>query len=150
MSPPVTSPEVRFWRFVHPEPLSGCWLWSGAISNEGYGRFRFGVRGSKQGMAHRFAYELLVGPIPQGLQLDHLCRTPACVNPAHLEPVTGRENLLRGDTFQARNAAKTSCVHGHPFDERNTEWRPTGGRACRECRRRKVQAARQRLREKVA
>jgi hypothetical protein len=80
----------RFWARVHHD--DGCWMWTGTL-NKGYGMFSFG---GKTRRAHRFAYEALVGPIPEGLALDHLCRNPACVNPAHLEPVTWRENVYRG------------------------------------------------------
>jgi hypothetical protein len=87
--------------------------------------------------AHRFAYELLVGPIPEGLELDHLCRNHACVNPAHLEPVIHVENIRRGDTdAQGRcNRDKTHCPAGHPLDEANTYHNPHGWRACRTCNR---------------
>jgi hypothetical protein len=83
--------------------------------------------------AHRYAYELLVGPIASGLVLDHLCRNPGCVNPKHLEPVTDRENTRRGISSAAENAKKTHCYRGHPFDERNTYVNLKGKRACREC-----------------
>jgi hypothetical protein len=83
---------------------------------------------------HRVAYELLVGPIPEGLELDHLCRNTRCVNPEHLEPVTGRENLMRAvSSWAAKNAAKTHCPQGHPYDEENTKVKRDGGRACRAC-----------------
>jgi HNH endonuclease len=79
-------------------------------------------------------YRLLVGPVPEGLELDHLCRNRACVNPAHLEPVSHRENVLRGASFAAINAVKTHCIHdGHPFDDVNTIVRPEGRRGCRAC-----------------
>ena len=86
----------------------------------------------KNRLAHRVMYELVCGPIPQGLQLDHLCRNRPCFNPNHLEPVTCKENLLRGQTAAAINASKTHCKRGHPFDADNTLLVP-GGRACREC-----------------
>jgi hypothetical protein len=85
-------------------------------------------------LAHRFVYEQLGGLIPPGLQLDHRCRLRACVNPAHLEPVTARENLLRGATVTAANAAKTHCHAGHVFDDENT-YRRGEWRYCRPCRR---------------
>lgn len=90
-----TSPlEARFWPKVNK--TDSCWLWTGAKTGAGYGMIREVGHGGKMLMAHRVAYELLVGPIPEGLFLDHLCRTPLCVNPAHLEPVTCRENMRRG------------------------------------------------------
>ena len=105
---------TRFWLKV--EKTEGCWLWTAYRRPDGYGQFRVGSRMVK---AHRFAYELLVGPIPDGRETDHLCRVRHCVNPAHLEPVTHRENTLRGDTPAARNAAKTHCPQGHPLAEGN-------------------------------
>jgi hypothetical protein len=85
----------RFWDKVQDRPKGeGCWLWEGAINSQGYGNFWDGVRFVK---AHRFAYECLIGEIPEGLTIDHLCRVRHCVNPSHLEPVTMRENFLRGD-----------------------------------------------------
>lgn len=86
-----------------------------------------------QKQAHRVAYELLIGPIAAGLELDHLCRTHACVNPAHLEPVTGQVNLLRGVGFPATNAAKTHCPQGHEYTAENTYWSKKGQRGCRAC-----------------
>lgn len=119
----------RFWPRVD---MSGdCWLWTGPPDRDGYGKFT--VTGSQRAFAHRFAYEQLVGPIPDGLQLDHLCRVPACVRPEHLEPVTCRENLLRGKTMAAARAAQTECHRGHPFDEKNTYVNKYGHRSCRLC-----------------
>ncbi|MEV4271931.1 HNH endonuclease signature motif containing protein [Micromonospora aurantiaca (nom. illeg.)] len=83
--------------------------------------------------AHRIAYEMKRGPVPDGLELDHLCRNRRCVRPAHLEPVTRRTNLLRGETIPARLAERTHCRHGHEFTPENTyQWR--GSRFCRTCR----------------
>lgn len=111
--------------------LGPCWLWPGYLAKGGYAK---GALGGRRGMIHRLAYELLVGPIPQGLTLDHLCRVRRCVNPAHLEPVTMAENLHRGNTLPAINAAKTHCPSGHPYDVENTYVNPsTGRRTCRAC-----------------
>lgn len=115
----------------------GCWEWTAARSASGYGQFT--IASGKARRAHRVVYELLAGPIPAGLELDHLCRNRACVRPDHLEPVTGRENKLRGDTVNARNAAKTECVHGHPFEGENLYVTIAGHRGCRACDREKRQ-----------
>lgn len=105
-----------------------CWEWLGGHNRAGYS-----ILGGL--LVHRAVYELLVGPIPRGLGLDHLCRNRACCNPAHLEPVTHRVNVMRGVSFSARNALLTHCAHGHAFDEANTYYRPRGGRGCRACTR---------------
>ncbi len=113
-----------------------CWRWRGASDPKGYGRVGRMINGKAvTKLAHRVVYEAWVGAIPEGLQLDHLCRNHACVNPDHLEPVTQRENLLRGDTITARNAAKTHCLRGHEFTSDNTYVRPGGKRNCRTCMR---------------
>lgn len=125
------TPEERFWAKVDRRGPTDCWVWTGAKSN-GYGQLR---NMGKLVQAHRFAYEVEVGPIPDGFELDHLCRNRACVNPAHLEPVDHRTNVLRGVGPSAVHAQKTSCVHGHPFDEANTRLRPNGKRECRACHR---------------
>ncbi len=129
--PKPRPPIDRFLAKVDKQ-ADGCWLWTGFLHSNGYATFYTGTR--KQ-MAHRFAYEYYVGPIPDGLQLDHLCRVRSCVNPEHVEPVTSRTNLLRGHTVTAAHAAKTECPQGHPFDEVNTYIHPTGSRRCRECMR---------------
>jgi HNH endonuclease len=90
----------------------GCWLWRGYVSKStGYGGL--GIRGL---LAHRLIYEELIGPIPKGLQIDHLCRVRRCVNPWHLEPVTRKVNILRGEGRAALNARKTACPKGHAYD----------------------------------
>lgn len=119
----------RFWPKV--EKTATCWLWRGALSTWGYGRIKGNDRRILQ--AHRVAYELAVGPIQDGLDLDHLCRVRACVNPAHLEPVTRRVNLLRGETIVAREATATRCTNGHTFDAANTYLTRRGQRHCRAC-----------------
>ncbi len=121
----------RFWAKV--EKSDGCWTWTGA-NYIGYGQISEGGRDGRLLKAHRVAYELLVGPIPDGLDLDHLCRNPSCVNPAHLEPVTHRENLRRGMGLVGINARATHCKNGHPFDEANTYHPRRGGRDCRRCK----------------
>lgn len=118
---------------------NGCWEWTGCITKGergGYGRISIGNR--KLALAHRVAYELYVGPIPEGLTLDHLCRVRHCVNPTHLEPVTQRENCLRGESRAARHARQTHCVHGHPLSGDNLYTYPNGRRkrACLTCIRR--------------
>lgn len=101
----------RFDRKIMPEPMSGCWIWLGSWNFGGYGQVRIARRA--QG-AHRAIYTLLRGPIPDGLDLDHLCRTRACVNPQHLQPVTRQINLLRGE-----RANPTHCKAGHPLIREN-------------------------------
>lgn len=116
---------------------SGCWLWRGVTTHDGYGRIYVARVDGKQvqRMAHRVAYEAFIGPIPPSLTLDHLCRVRACVNPAHLEPVTQRENLNRSPlVMSAVNGAKTHCPQGHAYDEANTYTKLRNGRPIRTCR----------------
>lgn len=127
MSLPKSDPIVRFWSSI--EQTETCWLWKAYRDRDGYGVL---TCRPKYMRAHRFAYELLIGPIPEGLQLDHLCRIRHCVNPKHLEPVTSRVNSLRGRTLQAINAAKTHCPQGHPYDAENTRFY-AGRRFCHTC-----------------
>lgn len=130
---PKPLPE-RFWPKV--QKTGSCWLWLGALHpTAGYGRIRLAGRGAPTVPAHRVAYELLVGPIPDGLVLDHLCRNRGCVNPAHLEPVTNGENVRRGVSFSTANRRKTHCPKGHPYDAANTYLVRGQWRACRTCRR---------------
>lgn len=123
--------EERFWRRVDTTAgMDGCWLWLGKKNRQGYGMAN--VSGPSTTTAHRDAYLHLVGPIPDDLELDHLCRNRACVNPAHLEVVTHRENSRRASHWWG---TKTHCVNGHEFTPENTQNRPTGGRVCRACSR---------------
>jgi|SRR5271157_3784042 len=116
--------------------LGPCWIWTGCVNDQGYGQIAVtvGVGIVIRRYTHIVSYETYVGPIPEGLELDHLCRTRRCANYKHLEPVTRRVNLLRGVGETAKNAAKTSCIHGHPYTEENTYHRPDkNGRMCRAC-----------------
>lgn len=118
---------------VHEDMLTGCWIWRGSTNSWGYGVFWYQGRRRK---AHAVAYEMWVGPIPAGRQLDHFaCDNPRCVNPWHVRPVTARENILRSRSFAAAHASTTHCPQGHPYDEENTIWTRKGTRRCRICRR---------------
>lgn len=137
------SARDRFWAKIKYTP-EGCWEFQSARDPEGYRTLSVGGRTRR---AHRVAYELLVGPIPEGLTLDHLCRNTGCVNPDHLEPVTHRVNILRGRGLAAQNAAKTHCIHGHPLSIENTYVSARGQRQCRTCNLRR--AAQRRFRAEV-
>lgn len=106
--------EIRFWLKV--EKTDRCWLWKGWKHESGYGRF---VIHGNNTYPHRIAYEVVKGRIPEGKTLDHLCRNRLCVNPDHLEPVTNRENLIRGNGFAGQNIRKTHCPNGHRLEEGN-------------------------------
>jgi hypothetical protein len=130
--------EDRLWARVNrlgPVPdfaphLGPCWVWTGGLDN-GYGRMRIG---NSLFHTHRLSYELSVGPIPEGLHIDHLCRVPACCNPSHLEAVTPRENSRRGFSPWARKARQTHCKNGHPLSGDNLYRNSQGNRGCRTCR----------------
>jgi hypothetical protein len=113
--------------------LDACWNWQGKLT-DGYGRIWDGPA-RRAYRSHRVIWTLLRGPIPEGLTIDHLCRNRACGNPRHMELVTRRENVLRGEGHTAVNAAKTHCSRGHEFNEENTKWRTDGTRCCKTCRR---------------
>lgn len=134
------SVEDRFWAKV--DRSGPCWIWTAKRSRQGYGRFW--VNGGEDA-AHRVVWELERGPIPAGLTIDHLCRNTSCVNPAHLEPVTLRENILRSTGVAAVNAVKTGCKRGHEFNVANTRINKGGGRVCRACMRDHQRAYRARL-----
>jgi hypothetical protein len=109
--------------------MSNCWLWDASRNGKGYG-----TTWRKPKYAHRLVYEALVGPIPEGLTIDHLCNNPGCVNPEHMEPVTALENYRRGP-WSSPN--RTHCPRGHEYDEANTKRIPSrpNARYCRECHR---------------
>ncbi len=117
---------------------SGCWLYRGYLTRGGYSLLRVDGVGRNR---HVVSYETFVGPVPAGLQLDHLCRQPACFNPRHLEPVTPRENLLRSDAWSGVNSRKTHCPQDHAYDGVNS----AGARICRTCQR----AARARYQQRI-
>lgn len=113
----------------------GCWQWTGFVDKAGYGRIRGpGGRKGESLYAHRVSYELVNGPVPAVMELDHLCRNRGCVNPAHLEPVIHQVNVLRGVGPSARNAQVTHCPKGHEYTPENTGVKG-GGRYCRICSR---------------
>jgi hypothetical protein len=130
---PTASEAARFWAKV--DKSGDCWMWIASTDCRGYGQIKWGARVRK---AHQVAYEICVGPIPEGTELDHLCRVPACVNPAHLEPVSHRENYARGASRSA-NALRTNvCINGHEFTPANTRIRKGGSRVCIECARKRT------------
>lgn len=135
----------RFWAKVSVGAVDECWPWLAARSGGGYGFFQISSRPRRSCVAHRFAYQDAVGEIPQGLTLDHLCRNRVCCNPAHLEPVTNRENVLRGVGITARNASADACIRGHRFDDANTYVDALGKRVCRACSRERQRLYRDRL-----
>lgn len=141
--------EARFWAKV--EKTDTCWLWTACLYPSGYGQFSMAGRMVR---AHRVSYELHVGPIPTGLQIDHTCHNDSgclggftcphrrCVNPAHLEPVTQTENARRGEKSNGR---KTHCPQNHPYDATNTSTDRLGTRHCRVCDRERKRAACQKV-----
>lgn len=110
---------------------NGCALWPGECNHLGYGRVSLH---KKKHCVHKLLYQRLIGPIPDGCELDHLCRNRACANVYHLEPVTHRENILRGEGLAAQQSKRTHCPHGHPYSEENTLI-SSGRRYCRTCKR---------------
>jgi hypothetical protein len=128
-----------------------CWDWTGVVSYEGYGfldrRREYGESRRQRFWVHRIAYEEAKGQIPDGFVIDHLCRNRRCVNPAHLEAVPNRVNVLRGIGITAMHARQTHCKHGHPFDAENTGRASSGGRQCKTCLRERARLHRRQLRE---
>ena len=135
----------RFWSKVRIEGFNpaGCWIWIAHRNRDGYGRFYFDGRVLE---AYRVAYEMMRGSVPTGKQIDHLCRNRACVNPDHLEAVTGQVNILRGNTLPAANVAKTHCPKEHVYNYINTHWYKNQ-RLCRACNRQATQTLKRRKRD---
>lgn len=122
--------QYAVWERIFPEPNTGCWLWGGALNRGGYGTF------GRHHLAHRYVYEMLRAPISEGLQIDHKCRVRCCVNPDHMEPVTGEENTRRSPLIGRWKRER--CRQGHAFTPENTRWKEKRGykyRACRVCER---------------
>ena len=130
-SPKRRTPEERF--ALNTRKTESCWEWTGTILKTGYGKF---VIKKKQYLAHRIAYEMAYGEIPDGLVIDHLCRNRKCVNPEHLEAVTNEENLRRGAGYAIANGMRDSCIHGHKYTPENIYRSPGRGEIrCRTCAR---------------
>jgi hypothetical protein len=143
----MRTPMERFLSKIVRSNAAGCWLWAGFVEKNGYGRI--GLNGRMR-WAHRVSYELFVGPIPEGLEIDHLCRNTRCVNPTHLEPVTHSENMSRSPhSAPDVHRAKTQCPKGHPYAGDNLVLY-RNMRYCRECGRahKKAYKIRQRLARK--
>lgn len=135
--------ELRWERFWAKVDVGDCWLWTG-IHSRGYGRFSW----DGHNYAHRWIWHRLVGELPEGMTIDHLCKVRSCVNPDHMEPVPLLENLRRGVAPPRLNALKTQCKHGHEFSPENTYWYADGRkRSCRVCARRKTREYQQRKRD---
>lgn len=132
--PVALTPSVaeRFWAKIDATNRATCWNWVAYRNADGYGKF--GLNG-KAVSAHRLSYTIHNGAIPDGLVVDHLCFNKSCVNPLHLEAITQRENMLRGDAVNALNVRKTHCPQGHPYDGDNLIINRLGARLCRECQR---------------
>lgn len=124
-------PTDRFWQKVSRDGTETCWEWLATRDAGGYGRF---WNDGRLVAAHRYSVELVRGPIPDGLDVDHLCRNRGCVNPDHLEVVSRQINVRRGIGPAAKNAGKTHCIHGHEFTEANTKIWKGYGRVMRQCR----------------
>lgn len=136
----------EFERHIMPEPNSGCHIWLGSLNGEGYGCFAIEKRRHGRRInAHRWIWEQKHGPIPNGLDPDHLCRVRCCVNDNHIELVTRQVNVQRGVPYRP-DTKKSHCIHGHELTPDNTQPRKDGGRRCLQCRRRAKFEWRERMR----
>lgn len=130
-------PVQRFWRMTAkgPDPAE-CWIWLGSRATHRGGYGQFSVEHGTVVRAHRWLYERLVGPIPDGHHLHHTCETPMCVNPSHLVPCSPAQHFRLTESPALQRSRQTHCVRGHLLNDANTYLRPdTGHRMCRECRR---------------
>lgn len=133
----ILKPEhwASFWSKVSSQ--GSCWVWTGYKERDGYGVFAVHISGTKKSIpfkVYRLSYTLIKGEIPKGMQIDHLCRNRGCLNPDHLEVVTCKENVLRGNGLCAINKKKTHCPQGHEYNLTNTYYDKNGGRYCNICR----------------
>lgn len=143
--PTLTPKQIeRFWSRVEVHHPAGCWEWNGSFSPGGYGRISYQDQDKNHHYpAHRVAYRLLIGPIPNDLVLDHLCRNPRCVNPDHIDVVTFDENIRRGYGLSGKHTQRPRCIHGHDFTPENTYYYGNGYRQCKTCRRIRARAHRE-------
>ncbi len=128
----------RFAKKLKVNQESGCWDWQAGVDGGGYGMYQ--ERSRKSTRAHRYSFSFLVSPIPDSMVLDHLCRNRSCVNPDHLEVVTIKENVMRGEGACAENARKTHCVNGHSLSGENIYKNQGNRRVCKVCARDRASA----------
>jgi hypothetical protein len=146
---PARKPPIDRLLSKVTEDGNGCWIFNGKINHNGYGTLYVGPRRWDTKLTHRLTYEHFITEIPEDLQMDHLCRARACCNPWHLEPVTRKENILRGESPAAKAARVTECPRGHAYDDANTYSYSDGSRECRICRRITQQALRDSRKERA-
>jgi hypothetical protein len=124
-----------FWAYV--ERSNSCWNWTASCDSKGYGQYAIGTykpNSRRNARAHQVSYALTIGEVPENMVIDHLCRNRTCVNPAHMEVVTNKDNILRGVSPSSKHAIKTHCPYGHPYNDSNTRLN-AGSRVCRTCHR---------------